>query len=259
MRFISLWDETHTTTRQRLQLHVTRDILTRDTSHVIMMGRAEECVPELIDQRNGPKKRRVVMALTRGMLKGMGLTEEQVGAIIDEHVSAIDGLKAERDRYKAEAEELPTVKGELEDLKKSIDSNDTTEWQDKYEKEHAEFEQYKTQVAEEKRESECRGLYKALLVKTGVGENHIDSILRVTDFSKIKINKDGGLSDESKLSEDIKSLYGGFITSQSAQGAGVENPPAGGNGMTKEAFSQLPLAEQMKYANEHPNEVNNLL
>lgn len=199
------------------------------------------------------------MALTRSMLKGMGLTEEQVGAIIEEHVSAIDGLKAERDKYKAEAEELPNVRGELEDLKKSIDSNDGAEWQSKFEKEHADFEQYKTQVAEEKREAECKGLYKDLLIKTGVGESHIDSILRVTDFTKIKTNKDGGLNDESKLSEEIKSLYGGFITSQGAQGASVENPPGNGGGMTKEAFGQLPLAEQMKYANEHPNEINNLL
>ena len=32
------------------------------------------------------------MALTRAMLKGMGLTEEQVSAIIEEHTNVTSGL-----------------------------------------------------------------------------------------------------------------------------------------------------------------------
>jgi hypothetical protein len=199
------------------------------------------------------------MALTRNMLKGMGLIDEQVGAIIDEHVATVDGLKAERDKFKADAEELPTVKEELRKLKESVESLDNEGWQKKFEQEHNDFEQYKAQVAEDKREAECKELYKSLLAKTGVGESHIDSILRVTDFKNIKINKDGSLDNENKLTDEIKSLYGGFITSQGTQGASVENPPTGGSNMTKESFGKLSLAEQMRYANEHPNEVNNLL
>lgn len=199
------------------------------------------------------------MALTRNMLKGMNLTDEQVGAIIDEHVATIDGLKADRDKYKADAEELPAVKAELEELKKSVDTTDFEEWQRKYEKEHNDFEEYKAQVAEEKRESECKTLYKALLLENGVGENHIDSIIRVTDFKDIKKGKDGKLENSDKLSESIKSEWSGFITSKSAQGADVSTPPTGGSDMSKEAFEKLPLAEQMKYANEHPNEMNGLL
>ena len=33
------------------------------------------------------------MSLSRSMLKGMGLTDEQVDAIIEEHASAKDNLK----------------------------------------------------------------------------------------------------------------------------------------------------------------------
>ena len=199
------------------------------------------------------------MALTRNMLKGMNLTDEQVGAIIDEHVATIDGLKADRDKYKADAEELPAVKAELEELKKSVDSVDFEEWQRKYEKEHNEFEEFKAQVAEEKRENECKSLYRALLLSNGVGENHIDSIIKVTDFKDIKKGKDGKLENMDKLSENIKSEWSGFITSTDARGAGVETPPTGGTSMTKEAFNQMSLSDQMKYANEHPNEMNNLL
>lgn len=199
------------------------------------------------------------MALTRGMLKGMGLTEEQVGAIIDEHIATIDGLKADRDKYKADAESLPEIKKQLEDYKKKAESSEDNEWQEKYKKEHADFEQYKAQVAEEKRENECKALYKDLLLNNGVGESHIDSILRVTDFKNIKTGEDGKLENVDKLNEEIKTAWAGFIVSKGTQGASVENPPAGGSNMTKEAFSKLSLAEQMQYANEHPSEMNNLL
>ena len=52
------------------------------------------------------------MALTRNMLKGMGLTDEQVSAIIDAHTDTTDALKAQRDQYKADAEKLPAVQKE---------------------------------------------------------------------------------------------------------------------------------------------------
>ena len=41
------------------------------------------------------------MALSRAMLKGMNLTDEQVSAIIEEHTATVDGLKKQRDEYKA--------------------------------------------------------------------------------------------------------------------------------------------------------------
>lgn len=199
------------------------------------------------------------MALTRAVLKGMGLAEEQVNVIIDEHVSTLDGLKSDRDKFKAESERIPDLEKEIEELKSKISSMDTDDWQGKYEKEHAEYEQYKIKVAEDQRISQCKVLYRNLLKENGVGESHIDSIIKVTDFSNIKIDKSGNLVDADKHSENIKSEWAGFITSKSAQGAGVEDPPENGDKMTKESFGKLSLAEQMKYANMHPDEISNLL
>ena len=52
------------------------------------------------------------MALTRKLLKGMGLTDEQVDTIIEAHTDTVDGLKAEIGRYKADAEKLPGTQKE---------------------------------------------------------------------------------------------------------------------------------------------------
>ena len=56
------------------------------------------------------------MALTRKLLKGMGLTDEQVDTIIEAHTDTVDGLKADIGKYKADAEKLPGIQKELDDL-----------------------------------------------------------------------------------------------------------------------------------------------
>ena len=45
------------------------------------------------------------MALTKIMLTGMGLTEEQVSAILDGHRETLDHYHEEADKYKALSEE----------------------------------------------------------------------------------------------------------------------------------------------------------
>lgn len=164
------------------------------------------------------------MSLTRGMLKGMGLTDEQVSAIIDEHVAVVDGLKAERDKYKEEAKTLSSVQKELDDLKSGND-----DWKGKYEKEHKAFEDFKKDVTEKEKSANIKAAYTALLKASNVGEKHIASILKVTDFSKMELGEDGKLADEAKLIEGIKADWEGFIETTSTKGAKVEEPPASNN------------------------------
>ena len=82
------------------------------------------------------------MALTRKLLKGMGLTDEQVDTIIEAHTDTVDGLKADVTRYKADAEKLPGVQKQLDDLKAAGDGG----YEEKYEKEHSAFEAFKTDI-----------------------------------------------------------------------------------------------------------------
>ena len=82
------------------------------------------------------------MALTRKSLKAMGLTDEQVDSIIEMHTDTVDGLKADINKYKGDAEKLPGVQKELDDLKAAGDDG----YKEKYEKEHSAFEAFKTDV-----------------------------------------------------------------------------------------------------------------
>lgn len=163
------------------------------------------------------------MALTRAMLKGMGLTEEQIGAIIEEHTNVTNSLKEQIKAYKADAERLTEVQRELDDLKKDTAAND---WQDKYEKEHKAFDDYKKDLAAKEKTAKVKAAYRTLLVEEKVGEKHIESILKVTDFSKMSLDDEGNLVDADKLKKSIKDEWSGFIPTTETQGANPDNPPA---------------------------------
>ena len=194
------------------------------------------------------------MALTREMLKGMSLTEEQVSAIIAEHVSVKSGLEERIKKYKEDAEKLAAVQKELDDLKKS-----GGDWEEKYNKEHKDFEQYKQNIAAQEVLTNKKTAYTALLKETKIGDKYIDSIINVTDFSKMELDSEGKFKDANKISDKIKSDYSGFIVNSETHGAGTETPPSTPDGMTKEAFEKLPLSERMTYANAHPAEASNFL
>ena len=59
------------------------------------------------------------MSLTRKLLKGMGLTDEQVDTIIEAHTDTVDGLKEQVKTYKADAEKLPEMVASKRSLRKS--------------------------------------------------------------------------------------------------------------------------------------------
>lgn len=164
------------------------------------------------------------MALTRAMLKGMGLTEEQVSAIIEEHTNVTTSLKDQIKAYKDDAEKLPDVQKELDKLKEGDSA-----WQKKYEDEHQAYEDYKKDVAGKERSASIRSAYKKLLEGAKLDKDYIDTVMEATKFDGMDLGEDGGLKDSEKLTESIKTKWAKFITTESQQGAHVDNPP-GGNG-----------------------------
>lgn len=166
------------------------------------------------------------MALTRAMLKGMALTDEQVDAIITEHTSVTSALKEQVKEYKEAAEKLPSVQKELDDLKKDVETND---WKGKYDKEHEAYETYKADIANKEKSTKLKDAYKKLLAECKVGDKHVDSILRVTDFKDMKLAEDGTFENADKLKEQITADWSGFISTEGTKGSDVATPPAGGN------------------------------
>ena len=179
------------------------------------------------------------MALTRAMLKGMGLTEEQVSAIIEEHTNVTTALKEQIKEYKSNAEKLTEVQKELDDMKKDTSASD---WEKKYNDEHSAFETYKKDIADKEIAEKTKSAYKKLLAECNVGEKHVDSILRVTDFTNVKLAEDGSLEGVDNLKKKIESDWSGFITTRETKGASVATPPENGNPDSKRTGRAAELA-----------------
>ena len=52
------------------------------------------------------------MGLTRKLLKGMGISDEQIDTIIEAHAETVDALKEQITVYKADADKLAEVERE---------------------------------------------------------------------------------------------------------------------------------------------------
>ena len=184
------------------------------------------------------------MGLSRAMLKGMGLTDEQVTAIVEEHTAVLSSIKEERDKFKADAEKLASVQKELDTLKQS-----GGDWEKKFNDEHAAFEKFKKELEAKSKLEAIKSAYKSLLTEAKVGDKHIDSILRVTDFSAMNLDKEGKLADADKLTEAIKKDWSGFISTQEVKGAQPATPPAstGGDERTGRAKQLAQMRHEQLY------------
>lgn len=198
------------------------------------------------------------MAVTRSFLKGMGLTDEQVGAIIEEHTNTVNGLKEARDTYKADAEKLTAVQKQLDDLK----ANSGDDWKEKYNTLKKTFDDFKAESANQAKAEKIKAAYAQLLKDANVDSKRIDAILRITDMSGMTLDESGKLVDADKLSASIKSEWGAFIQTTGVKGSSVETPPENHSGTTmtradvyakdEKGHYKLSTAERQKMLTEHP-------
>ena len=170
------------------------------------------------------------MAITRKLLKGMGLTEEQQDTIIEAHTDTVNGLKADVDRYKADAEKLPGVQKELDDLKGKGDDG----YKEKYESEHKAFEDYKKTVDAEKTTAAKEKAVEAVLKKIGVSEKRLQSVAKLAKadglLDAMELDDDGAVKEVDKLEKSLKDSYSEYITTTSTKGADTPTPPANSGG-----------------------------
>ena len=183
------------------------------------------------------------MALKRSFLKSMGLTDEQISAIIEAHTETVDGLKSDIEQYKGDAEKLPAVQKELDDLKAAGDGG----YKEKYEKEHKAFEDYKTaQTAKETRQAK-EAAYREFLKSVGVSEKRIPAIMKVTDLDGIEMDGDK-FKDADKLTESVKTEWADFIETSNTNGANTNTPPAN-NPNGGEDPSKMTMEQYIAYRN----------
>ena len=202
------------------------------------------------------------MAITRKLLKGMGLTDEQQDTIIEAHTDTVNGLKADVERYKADAEKLPAVQKELDEIKGKGDDG----YKEKYEAEHKAFEDYKTSVAAEKATAAKEQALETALKKVGIADKRLQSVARLCKgdglLDKLELDEKGAIKDSAKLETSLKESYSDYIVTTSTKGANTSNPPAG-NGdagsIDAAAFAKMGYADRLKLKKTDPDQYNTLV
>ena len=165
------------------------------------------------------------MALTRKFLEALGIEQAKIDEIISAHTEVTDSLKADRDSYKEKAEKYDQTKTELDKAKTELDKVSKDEYKTKYESLEAEFNKYKTDIAEKEVKGRKEEAYKKMLKEIGVNEKSIDAILKVKDLNTIKLDDKGEIVDVDTLKESEKKDWEGFIIKSEVGGQDPSTPP----------------------------------
>lgn len=157
------------------------------------------------------------MALTRKLLKSMGIEEEKIDQIIDAHTETVDVFK----QYKADAEKLADVQKELADLKAKTDEG----LQKKYDDMKAEFERYKKEVEDNKLLESKKAAYAEIVKDAGLSDKGISKALKYTDWNKVELDDKGKVKDSANHIKSIKEEWSEYVVEEGTKGANTPTPP----------------------------------
>lgn len=177
------------------------------------------------------------MALTRKMLKAMGIEDEKIDQIIEAHTEVTDALKTENEGLKKKAADYDTVKKELDGLK----ANPTDDWKDKHDKVKKEFDDYKNGIESEKTLASKKNAVKSIIENAGIKDPAIvELIMLKTKYDDIELDGDKVKSAET-LTNTLKTDYAAYVEKDSKGGAKVDTPPGKSGGrMTAEEIMAIP-------------------
>lgn len=180
------------------------------------------------------------MAITRKMLKAMGIEEEKIEQIIEAHTETVEGLKEKAEENAEAVKNLARVQKELDDAKKDIEAMKKDSFKVKYDAIKEEFEEYKNGIEAKETHATKREIAKEILKKAGISEKRIESVLKVYDIDGIEV-EDGKAKEETKLIEDVKTEWADFIVKTETKGANLATPPAhsGSGAKTKDEIMAI--------------------
>lgn len=187
------------------------------------------------------------MALTkakvREILSTAGVDAEHmtdaVNAIIDGHVTSIEALREENGNLKTElktakeeADKLPGVQKELDDLKKQNEDDAKAREGKDYDALKKEFDDYKAEISARDAKTAKEKAFRDILKDLNVSDKGTALALKYQNFDTIELEEDGKIKGASDLRKSLKEDWGDYIVKSETKGANTATPP-GGNGGSK--------------------------
>lgn len=190
------------------------------------------------------------MALTRKYLAALGIEAEKIDEIISAHAESLEAVKADRDKYKGQVDEL-TEKGkkdaeavanaqkELSDLQKQVDADAKNREGKDYDKLKEEFENYKAEQEAKAVRSAKETALKELLSDMKMSDRGEKQVLKWMGVDGFELDDAGKIKDASALRKSIKDDWGDYIQTEGVKGADTPTPPGGGSGGTAKTKKEI--------------------
>lgn len=196
--------------------------------------------------------------MKREFLRGLGLEEETVQKIVDEHHDALRDLKSEAKKAESLQEQLDKANKELEnrdkqitDLQKAKDG-DNQELKDK-------LDQYKQENAQYQADMKELKLNNAIKLAVAKEANDANDVLLMLDKSNLELQEDGnvkGLEDAVKALQESKPY---LFADNKATGRTPNDGDPINTGITKEQFDEMTVAQREDLFYNHRETYDKLL
>jgi len=167
---------------------------------------------------------------------GEACTEEIENRLVALHLGVVDPLKDDLTKYKADAEKLPGVQKELDDLKAAGDGG----YKEKYEKEHSAFETYKSDVTAKESKAAKEKAVRAYFESKNITGANLDLAMRGCGEEMAALELDGEkIKDTKSLDALVDGTYKGLVSKQTVRVDTGARFNGGGKPMTKDEIMQI--------------------
>lgn len=167
---------------------------------------------------------------------GEACTEEIENRLVALHLGVVDPLKDDLTKYKADAEKLPGVQKELDDLKAAGDGG----YKEKYEKEHSAFEAFKTDITEKESKAAKEKAVRAYFESKNITGANLDLAMRGCGEEMAALELDGEkIKDTKSLDALVDGTYKGLVSKQTVRVDTGARFNGGGKSMTKDEIMQI--------------------
>ena len=167
---------------------------------------------------------------------GEACTEEIENRLVALHLGVVDPLKDDLTKYKADAEKLPGVQKELDDLKAAGDGG----YKEKYEKEHSAFETFKTDITAKESKAAKEKAVRAYFESKNITGANLDLAMRGCGEEMAALELDGEkIKDTKTLDALVDGTYKGLVSKQTVRIDTGARFNGGGKPMTKDEIMQI--------------------
>ena len=162
------------------------------------------------------------MALTRKLLKGLGIDGDNLETIIEAHTDSVEAVKTNMQT------KIDDLTNELNDLKAKGDNGLQQKYDEqvtKYNTLKQEFDDYKADVANKETLAKKKSAYEAIAKDSGLSEKGIEKALKYADYESIELDDDGKIKDAKNHIKSLKEEWSEYVVKEEVKGANTPTPP----------------------------------